>query len=143
MAIPSPHPDMFGNITFEEPLPITMHLDYLHHNGAIAIKKNGPRYKAFEVNEPDNEYLKIDLFLVVPPAQWGVIFTIRTGSAEFSKRLVTKKKHGGYMPSNMKQKDGQLWIGLNNGQWLPLETPEEIGYFEALGIDWVRPQDRI
>jgi DNA polymerase/3'-5' exonuclease PolX len=32
----------------------------------------------------------IDLFVVTPPAQWGTVFLIRTGDAEFSHAFVTR-----------------------------------------------------
>ena len=39
--------------------------------------------------------LPLDLFAVTPPAQWGVIFTVRTGPGAFSTRLVTARRYGG------------------------------------------------
>ena len=50
---------------------------------------NGSRYKRLLYRD-----FGLDLFIVLPPAQWGVLFTIRTGSAEFSHRLVTDKRQG-------------------------------------------------
>ena len=78
-----------------------------------------------------------DLFAVLPPAQFGTIFLIRTGSSEFSHRLVTQRRQGGCMPEWMQQRDGLLW---SNGS--PVPTPEEGDVFAALGLSWVEPAER-
>lgn len=69
--------------------------------------------------------------------QWGLIFMIRTGSAEFSQRLVTQKNKGGLLPSHLKVSDGWVWDGNER-----LELPEEDSVFALLGIDYINPQDR-
>ena len=79
-----------------------------------------------------------DLFSVVAPAQWGAILAIRTGSAEFSRRLVTSKLHGGMMPSHLRVKDGALW--RRDGEMVP--TPEEADVFAAIGLAWIPPEAR-
>ena len=92
----------------------------------------GPRHKElFYQNAP------FDLYIVRPPAQWGVILTIRTGPAEFSRRLVTLQSQGGLMPAGFKFKDGALWY---EGQ--VVDTPEEEDVFRALGQAWIKPRDR-
>lgn len=80
----------------------------------------------------------LDLFAVKPPtAQWGVIHLLRTGSAAFSKRLVTHVGQGGWMPSHIRCRAGALW------SWGELvETPTEAHVFEAIGRPYVQPQDR-
>lgn len=136
VAIPKPLINIFGEAVFEEPLPITSRLHGLSQSGQINLIKNGLRYKQFELLEyPDRP--RVDLFLVIPPAQWGAIFTIRTGSADFSRWLMTPRRKGGCMPDNMRQRDGALWDGEQM-----LETPTEESYFEALGIPWVPPEQR-
>jgi DNA polymerase/3'-5' exonuclease PolX len=52
--------------------------------------------------------LPLDLFAVTPPAQWGVIFTVRTGPGAFSTRLVTARRYGGGMPEGHRVRDGAL-----------------------------------
>jgi hypothetical protein len=42
--------------------------------------------------------IAIDLFIVLPPAQFGAFFAIRTGTAEFSQWLVTPREKGGAIP---------------------------------------------
>ncbi len=55
----------------------------------------------------------------------------------FSKKLVTLRRYGGYLPGQFKQKDGALWE--NNDL---IETPTERAYFAALGLDWITPENR-
>lgn len=61
---------------------------------------------------------------------------IRTGPAEFSKRLVTPKPYG-LLPMGMRVQDGQI---IDRGQ--PIETPDEETFFAQIGIDYIRPEDR-
>jgi DNA polymerase/3'-5' exonuclease PolX len=83
------------------------------------------------------EGINLDLFIVTPPAQWGVIFTIRTGPADFSHWLVTQRRKGGCMPSYATQRDGCVYV---NGK--PLAMAEEMDYLNFLGLGWIEPQDR-
>lgn len=116
--------------------------------------------KTFETAAPFSEKLKsfiflgekVDLFTVTPPAQWGPIFTIRTGDAIFTHRLVSKgwprgiyfrdgglyqhvDLHGRYIP------DGQ-GHPANSCNWVRLEAPEEADVFRILGLDFVPPEKR-
>jgi DNA polymerase/3'-5' exonuclease PolX len=101
--------------------------------GLGRFDKNGERYK--QIYLPDGIYH--DLFLVLPPAQWGVILTIRTGPADFSHWLVTPKRQGGAMPAHLRVHDGALWQG---NEIVP--TPEEKDFFAALGLPYVEPRER-
>ena len=74
----------------------------------------------------------IDLFIVMPPAHWGVIFAIRTGPAEFSKWLVSVRK------PFLSFKDGQLIHHING----VLSTPEEKDVFNFLNIKYLTPHQR-
>lgn len=94
--------------------------------------KNGQRLKQFHALDANG--IKVDLFIVRPPAQWGSIFTIRTGPAHYSHWLVSARRQGGAMPSYMQHRDG----GLYEGDRL-IETPSEDSFFEALGI-WPVPK---
>ena len=85
-----------------------------------------------------NRNVGIDIFSVLPPAQWGVIFAIRTGPADFSKELVTSRLEGGFMPVGMQVKDGQLW---RNGDII-VDTPEEDDLFRELALPCWPPADR-
>jgi len=100
------------------------------------LTKNGPRYKQISLKE-----INIDLFLVLPPAQWGVIFTIRTGPASFSIRIVTHKKWGGLLPDYFKVDKGSLW-SLEAGKKTLISVPTEKDFFQAIGLDWIEPRER-
>jgi DNA polymerase/3'-5' exonuclease PolX len=81
-------------------------------------------------------FIDVDLFITTPE-KFGVIFAIRTGSADFSKWLVTTKQKGGALPSNMRVHDGRVWMGQH-----ALVTPEEVDFFKAIGLTWVHPEQR-
>ncbi len=93
----------------------------------------GSRYKAAIF-----QGFAVDLFCVLPPAQFGTIFVIRTGPAAFSHRLVTARRDGGWMPDWLSEKDGHL----RHRDGTPLVTPNEEDVFQALGLPFVEPQDR-
>jgi hypothetical protein len=51
----------------------------------------------------------VDLFQVIEPRQWGVIYAIRTGPGDFNKLLVTSQMFGGGCPTNRKVAGGRVW----------------------------------
>ncbi len=118
--------DMFGGL-----IATGSALDVILAEQPWRAIKNGQCYKQFDI-----EPCMLDLFIATPE-KWGCVFTIRTGSAEFSHRLVTKKRLGGLCPAYMSFNDGRLW---NNGIVQP--TPEEADVFRLLGIDWIAPEKR-
>lgn len=99
--------------------------------------KNGPRYKQIWVEDR----IKLDLFLVLPPAQFGMIMLIRTGSVNYSHQFVTRVKRGGWY----KCQDGALYrrVSLqNNNSWKHVATPTEQSVYDALGWTWIPPAER-
>jgi len=102
-----------------------------HHR--YRFVKSGNRYYKIEIIKQDGSVLAlIDLFLVMPPAQWGVIYSIRTGPAAFSKWLVSVRK------PFYSFKDGQLIHHING----VLSTPEEKDVFNFLNIKYLTPHQR-
>jgi DNA polymerase/3'-5' exonuclease PolX len=97
------------------------------------VIKNGSRYKQFTLPEGIN----LDLFLVLPPAQWGVLFAIRTGPADFSHWIVTPKYNHGALPGDCRVQDGGVYQrgGL-------ISMPEEIDFLNLLGLGWIEPWER-
>lgn len=81
--------------------------------------------------------VQVDLFIVTPPAQWGVIYFLRTGSDKFSHRFVTAKSFGGYMPKHLRMQDGAIWSSNHI-----IETPEEKDLFDLFGVKFIPPHDR-
>lgn len=95
----------------------------------------GPRYKRLVFQS-----VPVDLFIVTPPAQWGVILAIRTGPGEFSKALVTKRRFGGLLPDKYKVADGAIRYNLSEMIVPNVETEEEL--FRLLGLPWLEPEQR-
>lgn len=127
IAIPKFGVDLFGNVT-EEHL-----LDSVDWERFGKVIKAGHKYKQIELYQGIN----LDLFIVTPPAQFGVQFVIRTGPADFSKRFVTSKKFGGLLPSVFRVQDGAIWS--NNHV---IETPEEADVFHVIGLPFIEPEKR-
>ncbi len=127
VAIPKiiDEPNMFDEIGKRE-FPSELFLPY-------KMIKKGSRYKQMKLPEGIN----LDLFIVIEPAQWGVIFTIRTGPADFSHKLVTLKSFGGYLPGDCKVHDGGVYRG---GVLIPM--PEEKDFWDFVGLRWIEPEKR-
>ena len=93
--------------------------------------KSGDRYRQYPVPVLG---CALDLFIVRPPAQWGVILAIRTGPASFSAELMRRAKQQGYEVRGgalQRQSDGATCL-----------TPDEDDVFDRLGWKWIAPQDR-
>lgn len=127
VLIPKPAHDLFDGEVFG-----SMRIEAAIIRQEVELIKNGQFLKTFEL--PDG--LKFEIYLTTPE-KWGCIFTIRTGSADFSHKLVTKRRDGGFCPSNLHFKDGRIW----NGDQV-LDTPEEIDVFNALNMEWIEPELR-
>lgn len=109
----------------------------LDKNGRPAM---GPRYKRLLFNWEQRLHIPLDLFSVIRPASWGVILAVRTGPADFSHRLVTRREHGGMLPDRMHVRNGGLWKD-EMPPW-QISCPEERDFFEAIGFDLIEPWDR-
>lgn len=121
--------DLFGNL-----LPVESVLDNSDIPELIGkVLKNGPHFKQIDLG-PCN----LDLFITTRE-QWGVIFTIRTGSADFSHALVTPRNQGGLLPSYLQVKEGRI-IHRSTGKMY--DTYEEADVFKVMGLKWIEPEDR-
>lgn len=140
VAIPKSFPlvrNLLGEVT-EDYCPLDDYLADLVELGKLAPgDKNGRRFKQFKVL-PSGIFL--DLFIVLPPAQWGVIKAIRTGPAHYSHWLVTRKDRGGALPNHLRVKDGAIRPLYDD---LVIETPTEESFFEVLGIPMPDPVNRV
>jgi len=95
--------------------------------------RNGPRWKRLRNLKGA---LCCDLFITRPEA-WGVMFTLRTGPADFSKELMIRCQARG-----LKVTDGLLYRTHRDGKTDLLATPTELSFFEALGLPWLEPAQR-
>jgi len=75
---------------------------------------------------------QIDLFAVLPPAQWGPIFAVRTGPADFGRGCMIRLQQRG-----LRLKDGRVLRGD-----VVVDCPEEADFFRACGLVWVGPKER-
>lgn len=78
------------------------------------------------------EGIKLDLFFA-EEGNWGLIFAIRTGSAEYSHKVLAN----GWVKRGYKSEGGYL---TQNGK--TYEVREEKDLFERLGIQYVEPKHR-
>lgn len=76
--------------------------------------------------------MQVDLFLVLPPAEWGPLFAIRTGPADYSRAAVTKLRERG-----MRCEDGAIWRGNER-----LACPDEATFFALCGLPYATPEAR-
>lgn len=131
VAIPKAIPNLLG-----EPSEYT-EVDALLGGWPVEFVKRGPKYQQFVIQGTRLPFV-VDLFLQPDPATWGINFLLRTGSSEFSRRMVTGSVHGGFKPSWATVRDGRVWC---DGAALP--TPEEGDVFELWGMGFVEPTERM
>ncbi len=89
--------------------------------------KNGDRYKQFYYKG-----IKVDLF-IAQPDNWGLIFAIRTGSAEYAHHILAT----GWVKKGFNSVDGFL---TRNGEIVPVK--EETELFKLIGVDYIPPTKR-
>ena len=152
--------DLFGDTSVNL---LDLHIDWLLAKGTLTrrLDMNGQQAIGSKYKRLSYDGVPVDLFVVIPPAQWGVILAIRTGPAEFSHRLVTSRTAGGWMPPGYRVRDGALqrqrfhvdgYTATGNPDVVTVEsvahsietidTPEETDLFAAIGRRWIAPEDR-
>jgi len=62
---------------------------------------------------------------------------IRTGPANFSRKMVTPKRLGGWMPDAYTVRDARIWLPYER-----METPEEEDVFRLYGLEYIEPEYR-
>ena len=132
VAVPIPHTDLIG-----DPLETSQVDDWLT-NKPLTLHKNGNKYKAFSFEWQPRMWFKVDLFLQPDPRTWGWNYMIRTGSMDFSKKMVLPQRHGGYKPEWASIEGARVW---REGK--VLDTREEAMVFDLWGMDFVLPKDRV
>ena len=106
----------------------------------IHLSMNGPKFKQFAISMDAGQHwlIKLDLFLVTPPADWGVQYLLRTGPKEFSQWIVTQRFVGGGLPNGYHVEDGRVLSYKNE----TIPCPEEIDFLRFCGMDWIAPSIR-
>lgn len=137
VAIPKTGRDLFGEVLVDEPTELDVLVQRLILCGHLAPRLNsagiqcmGSKMKRLTAVRSG---IAVDLFAVLPPAQWGAIFAIRTGPAEYSERLVTLcQRRGLYC------REGRLVDTAGREH----ATPEERDFIEACGVPYIEPWER-
>ena len=125
---------LFGLV---ERKPISAVVDHMYAMGYRPLKA-GDKYVQFapSTSPVDKRGLNVDLFICTPE-NWGGILMIRTGSAAFSRKMMTRASLGGWCPDDMRFMDGRLW---RDG--VAIDVPEEEDLFREMGLAYVRPEER-
>ena len=149
LAIPVPGKVTSGRPEFGKPLPkiypslLDKLLDEMEQRDELYFEKDGPRYKQLWLKYAG---IAVDLFLVLPPAQWGVQAVIRTGPAEFGHWMVTRKCKGGALPDDYLVEGGvvgeRVRTEKGDARQGEIPMPEEIDFLRFCGLDWIEPKDR-
>lgn len=140
--------DLFG--AKQERDQLLYRLELLVRGGELVVPEGvtnaGDRMHRYVFVAPSGIDIPVQVFMVRPPAQLGVILAIRTGPAEYAKRMVANALRIG-----RRVKDGAVWP---EGQWregengvvetwgTPIPCPREVDAFEACGWKWSDPPDR-
>lgn len=131
-----PHPVLDPNSFWATPIsPIGAITNSMKAFG-YKTEKAGEKYIKFV----SSRMMNVDLFLCTPET-WGCIFMIRTGSAEFTRKMVTRKVFGGWCPNHLRFDGGRL-LEYRGAELVALETPEESIVFDELGLTYVPPEFR-
>lgn len=105
--------------------------EYFRLQTHATVVKNGERFKQLTWAKT-KLCPSLDLFIVRPPAQFGVIYLIRTGSKHFNMEMIKRGEGLG-----IKFKDGAMWKGDRM-----LICPTEAQVFEALEMNFIPPEER-
>ena len=132
--------DMFGEVNWASVDELDMICSHALGTGALEMRRtNGRAAWGSKFKAALYKGFPLDIFSVLQPAQWGVIYLIRTGPAGYSHRLVTPRRMGGMLPEWMRVKDGALWKSIGEDGWVKIVTPEERDVYEALNLPWLPP----
>lgn len=135
-----PNPDLL----FGDPIQVNLLHEQVSNDAHIRWIKTGVTEIIDWSIKADGKYwrgllpegIKLDLFLTTVES-FGLILTIRTGPATWSKELVTNQHKGGLLPDHMKVFSGSLWHGETR-----IETPTEQSVFDAIDIPFIPPEAR-
>jgi len=122
-------PDLFGNTSVVPQQTVTD--GFAKEFKQYYVEKGKPtgKYVKFQTMECIN----VDMF-IASPQNWGYILAIRTGSADYSHRVLAT----GWVKAGYKGGDGMLY---KNGVAIPVLEEEDL--FKLIGIDWIAPEKRV
>lgn len=140
VAIPKVERDLLGVVDPHAATELSLKIAQLVADGKLDYRRRmpqgspaaaGPRFKALVAVKAK---INVDLFCVLPPAQFGAIYALRTGPADYSKRLVTMCQDRG-----LRCVDGRLVGEPPCGE---IATPEERDFIVACGAEYLEPWER-
>lgn len=91
--------------------------------------KNGPKYKQVRF-----EGIKFELYFATKE-NWGLIFLIRTGPADFSKNMLSKWKT---VSNGGESRNGMLYTGDNKA----VSVYQEVDFFKLINQVYIEPENR-
>lgn len=105
-----------------------------------AAKNEGERLRKYYVGSLlDQQGQRFKLEINISDAErWPVELAIKTGSAEFSRKLVTWRKQGGFLPGHWRIGDG--WKVHQGADQILFESERQ--FIEAVCGAWVPPEKR-
>jgi DNA polymerase (family 10) len=102
----------------------------------------GDRYmKGVFESGPGGVTVQLDLFMVSPPAEWGVVYLIRTGSADFSHTMVTRIQNYGLRSESGHLVDTRRH-GFKRGEHPTVPCPTEEEFFRLAQMPFIPPEQR-
>lgn len=124
--------------------------------GDVGVDLKGDRMKKLWLKYAG---IHVDVFINLPPSEWGVQMVIRTGPADFSHWCVKQRRLGGTLPNNYFVKHQVVWVKsdgfdkhsvpddpnkaialLTEENHLPMA--EEVDFLKFLDLGWIEPRER-
>lgn len=129
--VEEPAQDLFGSPRRVVRYPLHAELARLVEAGVLKAGTGGEKYRKHLILDLG---IPLDLFMVTPPADYFCILAIRTGPANFSRRLVTIDPALGY------HFNGGCLVDVHTRKRVP--TGSEATLFALVGQPWLEPEDR-
>lgn len=127
---------------------LDMHLVSLVNNGRLLRASAAPiqdlTCKTFYLPAlaRQGHWFKLEIN-VSTPERWPVELAIKTGSRDFSHKLVTYRKEGGFLPGHWRIRDGwQVYEVGGDGSEARLMFESERDFIEKICGAWVPPEKR-
>jgi DNA polymerase/3'-5' exonuclease PolX len=127
-----------GLLLEKEVSALDLALDAWVADGRVEKAKGADRFKQYRHIESG---AMIDLFVVRPPAQWGILYAIRTGPAGYSEWLVTQARRAGWHVRDATLHKGDKESCLGNCE--TVNCPDEQTFFEMIDAIWTPPENRV
>jgi len=102
------------------------------------VKRDGPKYKRF-IHVASGAVVEI---FAAEEGNWGYIWALRTGPADFMKLVVTPRIMGGALPHMRCLHDGWVWRRTPGGEDVRVWCSEERDFFAELRLPWWAPEER-